>query len=225
MKLLHIDSSISGGPSASRQLTAEVVNALRDAKPGLEIARRDLELEPLPHFDSKMLAASWPENQVDDATRTEIARNAAVLEEFLASDIIVIGAPMYNFAIPTQLKAWIDRIVIAGRTFRYGQSGVEGLAKGKKVIVASSRGGLYANGTPQAAFDFQETYLRAILGFVGIDDIEFIRAEGLALGPEPRKDAIRTGFEAASAAAHRVAHSLNAQDGKTENVLKTQRVA
>jgi FMN-dependent NADH-azoreductase len=225
MKLLHIDSSISGGPSASRQLSAEAVNSLRYARPGLEIVRRDLELDPLPHYDSKMLAASWPENQADDATRDEIAKNAAVLDEFLSADIIVIGAPMYNFAIPSQLKAWIDRIVIAGRTFRYGQSGVEGLATGKKVIVASSRGGLYGNGTPQAAFDFQETYLRAILGFIGIDDIEFIRAEGLALGPEPRQEAIRAGFQAARTAAHRVAHSLNAQDGQHESVHKAQRVA
>ena len=208
MKLLHIDSSISGGPSASRQVSAEAVSTLRRALPGVEVVRRDLELDPLPHFDHKMLAASWPENKVDDSTRDELARNEEVLTEFLGADVLVIGAPMYNFTIPTQLKSWIDRIVIAGRTFRYTQSGPEGLAKGKKVIVALSRGGIYAQGSPQAAFDFQETYLRAILGFIGIDEIEFVRVEGVALGPQQREDSILAGFNAASAAAHKVAAEI-----------------
>ena len=210
MKLLHIDSSISGGPSASRQLTAEAVNTLRQALPGLEVVRRDLELDQLPHFDSNMLAANWPENQVADATRAELARNAAALDEFLTADVVVIGAPMYNFGIPSQLKAWIDRIVIAGKTFRYTEKGAEGLAKGKRVIVASSRGGLYANSAPQAAFDFQETYLRAIFGFIGIEDVEFVRAEGLALGPEPRQEAILAGLNAARATSQEVAAALHA---------------
>jgi len=209
MNLLHIDSSISGGPSASRQLSAQVVNSLRGAAPGLVVIRRDLELDPLPHFDAKMLAASWPENQTDDATRAEIAKNAAVLEEFLAADVVVIGAPMYNFTIPTQLKAWIDRIVIAGKTFRYGQEGTEGLAKGKKVIVASSRGGLYAANTPQAAYDFQETYLRVVFAFIGIGDVEFVRAEGIALSPEKREEAILAGLSVAQAAARQVADALD----------------
>ena len=208
MKLLHIDSSISGGPSASRQVSAEAVNTLRRALPGVEIIRRDLELDPLPHFDHKMLAASWPENEVSDATRVALAQNEAVLTEFLGADVLVVGAPMYNFTIPSQLKAWVDRIVIAGRTFRYTQAGPEGLAKGKKVIVVLSRGGVYAPGSPQAAFDFQETYLRAIFAFIGVGEVEFVRVEGVALGPQEREDAILAGFNAASAAAHKIAAAI-----------------
>ena len=114
-----------------------------------------------------------------------------MVDEFLDADIVVIGAPMYNFAIPSQLKAWFDRIVIAGKTFSYSEAGAKGLAGGKKIIVASSRGGLYAPGTPQEANDFQEPYLRAILGFIGIKDIEIVRAEGMAYGPEQREAAMR----------------------------------
>ena len=116
---------------------------------------------------------------------------AAALDEFLDAEIVVIGAPMYNFTIPSQLKAWIDHIIIAGKTFRYSETGAEGLAGGKKVIIASSRGGLYAPGTPQAANDFQERYLRTVLGFIGIEDIDIVRAEGLGFGPEQREAAMR----------------------------------
>ena len=214
MKLLHIDSSISGGPSASRQVSGEAANTLKRALPGVEVIRRDLELHPLPHFDRKMLAAAWPENQVDDATRAELARNEDVLREFLGADVLVIGAPMYNFTIPSQLKAWIDRIAVAGRTFRYTQSGPEGLAGGKKVIVVLSRGGIYAAGSPQAAFDFQETYLRAVFAFIGITDVEFVRVEGVALGPQQREDAILAGLNAASAAGHKMAREVLRPDKK-----------
>lgn len=210
MRLLHIDSSISGGPSVSRQVSAEVVNSLIHKVPGLTVVRRDLELEPLPHFDSKMLAARSPESKVDAATRAELARNANVLDEFLASDIVVIGAPMYNFTIPSQLKAWIDRVLIAGKTFRYTQTGPQGLMKGKKIIVVLSRGGIYMPGSPHAAFDFQETYLRTALAFIGIDDVEFVRVEGVALGPQQREDAIARGFEAASTAGHKIAAAFAA---------------
>jgi FMN-dependent NADH-azoreductase len=103
------------------------------------------------------------------------------MDQFLASDVIVIGAPMYNFSIPSQLKAWIDRIAVAGKTFRYGPNGPEGLAKGKKVVIASARGGAYGDESPA---DFQEPYLRHVFGFLGISDIEFVRAEGVAHGPE-----------------------------------------
>jgi FMN-dependent NADH-azoreductase len=112
----------------------------------------------------------------------DIARGQADLAEFLGSDIVVIGAPMYNFTIPSQLKAWVDRITVAGQTFRYGPNGPEGLAGGKKVIIVSTRGGLYSGGTAAAHLDHQETYLKAILGFLGITDITVVRAEGLAMG-------------------------------------------
>ena len=192
MKLLHVDSSISGEGSASRQLSAGVVKAFTHQAPGLEVIWRDLDADPLPHLDSRLLAAAAPDwSPTDAVTSAEAERSAAVLQEFLDSDVIVIGAPMYNFGVSSQLKAWLDRIIIAGKTFRYTEAGAVGLARGKRVIIASSRGGLYGPGMPQAAFDFQETYLRAILGFIGIDDIEVVRAEGLAYGPEQREAALR----------------------------------
>jgi len=178
MKLLHIDSSVLGENSASRSLTAAIVARLRVEHPGMEITRRDLAAQTLPHF-TPVLAEGHP----------CVARNGEILDEFLAADIVVIGAPMYNFSIPTQLKAWIDRIQIAGKTFRYTENGPEGLAGPKRVIIASSRGGIYSEG-PATAVDFQETYLRHVLGFIGIGDVEIVRAEGLAFGPEQREAAI-----------------------------------
>jgi FMN-dependent NADH-azoreductase len=115
-----------------------------------------------------------------------------MLEEFLAADVIVIGAPMYNFAISSSLKAWLDRILVAGKTFRYTANGPEGLAGGKRVIIASSRGGFYGKDTAAAAMDFQEPYLRAALGFIGISDIEFVRAEGVAVGDEQKTAALES---------------------------------
>ena len=205
MKLLHVDSSISGAASVSRQLSAAIVSTLIDAMPHLEIIRRDLDADPVPHLDSRLVAGVRPAS-ADAPARDRTS--AAVLDEFLEADIVVIGAPMYNFNIPSQLKAWLDRIVIAGKTFSYSEAGPKGLAGGKKVIIASSRGGLYAPGTPYAANDFQENYLRAILGFIGIEDISFVRAEGLAFGPEQRETAIRAAL--ASVASARFAAAMAA---------------
>ncbi|HJR11855.1 MAG TPA: NAD(P)H-dependent oxidoreductase [Rhodanobacteraceae bacterium] len=178
MKLLHIDSSVLGENSASRSLTAAIVARLRTEHPGMEVTRRDLAAQTLPHF-APVLAEGHP----------CVTRNIEILDEFLAADTVVIGAPMYNFTIPSQLKAWIDRILIAGKTFRYTEHGPEGLAGGKRVIIASSRGGIYSEG-PAAAVDFQETYLKHVFGFIGIHDAEFLRAEGLNLGVEQRETAI-----------------------------------
>ena len=197
MKLLHIDSSILGEASASRELSAAIVKALTGAMPGVEVIRRDLDANPIPHLDSRLLAAVRPDIAAASATRATDEKGAAALEEFLGADIVVIGAPMYNFTIASQLKAWLDRIIIAGKTFGYTEAGAKGLAVGKKVIIASSRGGLYAPGTPQAN-DFQETYLRTILGFIGIEDIEIVRAEGLAYGPEQREAAMRAALASVS---------------------------
>ena len=199
MKLLHIDSSVLGEASASRELSAAIVKALTGAMPGVEVIRRDLDADPIPHLDSRLLAAVRPDIAAASATRATDEKGAAALEEFLGADIVVIGAPMYNFTIASQLKAWLDRIIIAGKTFGYTEAGAKGLAVGKKVIIASSRGGLYAPGTPQAANDFQETYLRTILGFIGIEDIEIVRAEGLAYGPEQREAAMRAALVSVSA--------------------------
>jgi FMN-dependent NADH-azoreductase len=120
----------------------------------------------------------------------DIEASDAALEEFLAADVVVVGAPMYNFTIPSQLKAWIDRIAVAGRTFKYGPSGPQGLAGGKKVVIISSRGGLYGPGTPAESLDFQERYLRAVFNFLGVTDIEVVRAEGVSMSPIHRKNAI-----------------------------------
>ena len=215
-RVLHVDSSISGGPSATRQLSAEVVSVLRKTLPNIEVVRRDLELAPLPHLDSKMLAAMWPENEVDENTRAEIAKNEFVLDEFIGADIVVIGAPMYNFTIPTQLKAWIDRILIAGRTFRYTESGAIGLAGEKKVIVVSSRGGNYESGGPQASLDFQEVYLQTVFHFLGIRDLEFVRAEGTALGPKQRENAILAAFDSVPACVARIVATLKKPQTESE---------
>ncbi|MBR0643254.1 FMN-dependent NADH-azoreductase [Plastoroseomonas hellenica] len=190
MKLLHIDSSVLGDNSVSRRLSAATVTRLRQKNPGLEVTYRDLAAAPVAHFSGALLAAfgatpdSWSTEQQQD-----VAHGGAALEEFLAADVVVIGAPMYNFTVSTQLKAWIDRLAVVGKTFRYTEKGAEGLAGGKKVIIVSTRGGIYSTG-PAAAADHQEPYLRTMLGFFGITDIEVIRAEGLALGAEQKQQAI-----------------------------------
>lgn len=183
MQLLHVDSSILGANSASRQLTAEVVEAEHRRVPGLAIVYRDLASEPLGHISGGHLGAAQGSGlELPEDLKRDVALGLAALEEFLASDIVVVGAPMYNFTIPSQLKSWIDRISVAGRTFRYGPEGLEGLAGGKKVVIVSTRGGLYGADTPMALYDHQETYLKSLFGFLGITDITVVRAEGLAMG-------------------------------------------
>jgi FMN-dependent NADH-azoreductase len=192
MKLLHLDSSLLGEGSASRQLTRSIVGRLRRDHPGLDVSYRDLDATPLTHLTGADLAAArQPADSLDDVAAASVRANAAILQEFLAADIVVVGAPMYNFGIPSVLKAWIDRISIAGVTFRYTEKGPEGLSGGKRVVIASSRGGLYAEGSPFAANDFQETYLRAVFAFLGVTDVQVVRAEGLALGPEQRQAALQ----------------------------------
>ena len=172
MTILKIDSSINGQNSASRALTDSIVEQLKAANWGEQVVSRDLLAEPIPHLTLDAFADS------------------SVLEEFLAADIVVVGAPMYNFSVPSQLKAWIDRIVIAGRTFQYGPNGPEGLAKGKRVIIALARGGIYSEGSPAAALEHLETYLRGVFNFIGIEP-EFVVAEGLNLSPEHRSTSIK----------------------------------
>ena len=189
MKLLHIDSSILGQNSVSRDLSADVVTTFRAINPGLEMTRLDLAATPIEHLTAAHLAAGQGA-PVDDALKADVALGQAALEDFLASDVVVIGAPMYNLSIPSQLKAWIDRISVAGKTFRYTEKGPVGLCGGKKLIIASSRGGMYSEGAPAAGFDHQETYLKAVFSFLGITDITFIRAEGVAIGPDARSAAV-----------------------------------
>lgn len=177
MKLLHIDSSALGANSVTRELSAAVAARWRETVPGLNVDYRDLDAEPIPHLTGRSLAGADP---------AETEASERIVQQFLDADVIVLGAPMYNFGIPSTLKAWIDRIAVAGKTFRYTADGPEGLATGKHVIIASGRGGLHS-GQPS---DFQETYLRHVLAFVGVTDVEFVRAEGVAYSPQHRADAI-----------------------------------
>ena len=171
MTILHIDSSISGENSASRQLTKSLVDQLKTSQWREQVVYRDLAANPLPHLTFDAFA------------------DTAVLDEFLAADTVVIGAPMYNFTLPTQLKAWIDRLAIAGTTFHYTENGPEGLVKDKRVIIALARGGLYGEGSPAAALEHLETYLRGMFNFIGVEP-EFVAADGLAISPEQRAQSI-----------------------------------
>jgi len=180
MKLLHLDSSILGENSVSRSVSAAVVKQLKRAHPDLQETYRDLVADPLPHLTLEALA------------------DPTYVDEFLAADVVVIGAAMYNFALPSQLKAWIDRVAIAGKTFRYTEAGAQGLAGGKRVIVTLARGGHYGAGSAGAAMEHAETYLRGVFGFLGVTDLEFIIAEGIALGPDQRQTAIDGALAAAN---------------------------
>jgi FMN-dependent NADH-azoreductase len=195
MKLLHIDSSVLGPHSVSRQVSSAIVGRLRQANPGLEVVYRDLSSVPLAHLSGSHLAAAQGAASSAEV-QAELAAGRAVLDEFLAADIVVLGAPMYNFTIPSQLKAWIDRILVAGTTFKYGANGPEGLAGNKRVIVAISRGGFYGAGTPAAVGEHLETYLRWVFGFIGINNPEFISADGVQVGPEHREKALASALQA-----------------------------
>ncbi|SMF02998.1 FMN-dependent NADH-azoreductase [Pseudogulbenkiania subflava] len=189
MKLLHIDSSILGN-SVSRQLTSALVDNVRRQHPALEVSYRDLAGAEIAHLSGEIIGANFtPEADWTATQRNEKVLTDELIAEFLAADVIVIGAPMYNFSIPSQLKAWIDRVAAAGRTFKYTENGPVGLAGGKKVLVASSRGGVYS--TEQGRLmDFQEDYLKTVLGFLGITDVEIVRAEAVNMGEDQRATAI-----------------------------------
>ncbi|WP_297844394.1 FMN-dependent NADH-azoreductase [Pseudomonas sp.] len=188
MKLLHLDSSILGDHSASRQLSNSVVQAWKAVETDGQVTYRDLAKDALGHFSAATLAAGGTPGEARDAAQqAEVDNNEAILQEFLDSDVVVIGAPMYNFTLPTQLKAWIDRISVAGRTFAYDENGPKGLCGGKKVIIVSTSGGLH-EGQPSGVG--HEGYLKLLFGFIGITDLEFVFAHGLAYGDEPRANAM-----------------------------------
>ena len=196
MQLLHIDSSVLGTNSASRALSAEIAARQVALHPGMTVVRRDLAADAALHLSPAHLVV-WQGGAVeDDLLGADLAKGGTYLEELFAADIIVIGAPMYNFSIPSQLKAWIDRVVIAGKTFRYGANGAEGLlSKNKRVFIASSRGNVYAPGSPAAALEHHESYLTGVLSFIGLTDVTVVRAEGLAFGAEAREAAMRKARE------------------------------
>jgi FMN-dependent NADH-azoreductase len=190
MQLLHIDSSVLGSNSASRALSTEIVARQVALHPGIQVIHRDVAADAALHLSSAHLAA-WQGGTVQDvALGADLAKGGAYLDELFAADIIVIGAPMYNFSIPSQLKAWIDRVVVAGKTFRYGANGAEGLLENKRVFIASSRGNVYAAGSPAAALEHHESYLTGVLSFIGLTDVTVVRAEGLAFGAEAKEAAM-----------------------------------
>ena len=187
MKLLHVDSSILGTNSVSRQLTSETVAQWRENHPGTQVAYLDLALNAPAHFSADSIGIkTGVQAEPTDGQRRENALSEQLVSQFLASDVIVVGAPLYNFTIPTQLKAWIDRLAQVGRTFKYTDQGAVGLATGKTVIVVSSRGGIYSASEGGQAMEHQESYLKVIFGFFGITDVRFVRAEGVAMGETPK---------------------------------------
>jgi FMN-dependent NADH-azoreductase len=191
MRLLHLDSSILGGGSVSRILSSSIVAKLKASDASISVTYRDLAAEPIPHLSGGYLAAGQAsEMQHDPTLQADLALGSAVLEEFLAADIVVVGLGFYNFGIPSPLKAWIDRLAIVGKTVRYTDQGPQGRAGGKRVILAIARGGFYGPGTPTESFEHAETYLRGVFAFFGIPEIEVVVAEGLAVGPEVRRAAL-----------------------------------
>lgn len=199
MKLLHLDSSILGAASVSRELSADIVARLQALHPGIEVTYHDLANDPALHLSGAHLAAFAGAPAGDAGLLADVAKGGAYLDELLAADIIVIGVPMYNFSVPSSLKAWIDRISVAGKTFTYSANGAEGLLKNKKAFLASARGNVYTAGSPAAPFEHHESYLTGILGFLGVTDVTVVRAEGVAFGPEA-KDAAIAGARAQVAA-------------------------
>lgn len=187
--VLIIDSAATGDASVSRKLTDAAAETIRRRDPGARIVRRDLNAQPVPHLTGETVPAVRAGIVNSETAREALALADALVAELQEADLIVIGAPMYNFGMPSTLKAWFDHVLRAGITFRYSESGPEGLLKGKKAIVVETRGGLYSEG-PAADFDHQEPHLRTLLGFAGITDVTFVRAEKLAFGPEAAAAAV-----------------------------------
>jgi FMN-dependent NADH-azoreductase len=211
MTLLHIDSSARRN-SVSRQLTQRFVYSWKREHPGGQVIERDLTTTSLPLItDEWTLAAHSEPASLTPAQRETLSVSDTLVDELLAADTIVIGAPMYNLTVSAPLKAWIDQIVRVGRTVLYGAGGTEGVLKGKKLVVLTSRGGAFRPGTPTAQYDHQEPYLRHILGFIGLTDVTFIHAENQKPGDlaEPARAAA---FEQAQIAASATPRPVTAQD-------------
>ena len=188
-RILHVSSSPRGDASYSNQVAARLIRELKQANPQTTVTVRDLAHDPLPHIDADFVAAT----RSADGPRTErqrviLAQSDTLVDELLAADTIVIAAPMINFSVSTTLKSWFDYIARAGRTFSYSEAGPKGLATDKRVIIVSASGGVYSG--ENAAFDFQIPWLRNMLGFLGMTDVEVIRIEGTAFGPEAADKAL-----------------------------------
>ncbi|HNV60283.1 MAG TPA: FMN-dependent NADH-azoreductase [Rhodoferax sp.] len=192
MKLLHIDSSILAANSVSRQLTAQIAAQWQASHPGTVVDYLDLATAAPSHLSVDSLGFRMPPGATDlsNVQKSENAISEALVSQFLAADVVVVGAPLYNFSIPSQLKAWIDRVAQVGRTFKYTDKGPAGLAGGKTVIVASTRGGVYSTSEGGRAMEHQESYLQTVFGFLGITDVRFVRAEGVAMGEAAKAKAL-----------------------------------
>ena len=178
-RVLVIESSARQQDSISRQLTRDFVSQWQAANPTDPITLRDLAVNPVPHLDANLLGG-WmkPEDQRNGDELQALARSNELTDEVLAADVLVLAAPMYNFTIPSTLKAWLDHVLRAGITFKYTETGPQGLLTGKKAYILTARGGIHAG----ASSDHQEPYLRQVMGFIGIHDVTFIHAEGMNLG-------------------------------------------
>ena len=196
---LYLNSSVRSTGSVSRQLSGEFIEKLKVAHPGAQVVTRDLAAHPLPHLSESMVGAYFtPPEQRSDEQKQLIKQSDEVVAELMAADIVVVGAPMYNFSVSSTLKSWIDHVARAGVTFKYTETGPVGLVHGKKFVIFTSRAGVYSSG-PAQAMDFQETYLRGVLGFLGITDVSFVSAEGLAMGDEAVNSALANGRQAMDA--------------------------
>lgn len=192
--LLYVTSSLFGENSTSRRIAGEFIASWQQAHPGTQVIERDLVADAIPHLSLDTLSSlATSEAERSPAQAAAAAYADALVDELEAADTIVLAVPMYNFSIPSTLKAWIDHVARAGRTFRYTEAGPQGLLGGKKVYIVTGRGGVYSGESAARSFDFQEPYLRAVLGFLGLDDITLIHVEGLKLGPE----AAQSGLERA----------------------------
>lgn len=190
-KILLVTSSLFGDQSKSAQLASDFVAAWRGTHPGTIVAERALTPDSIPHLSLGALGALMtPAEQRTAEQRASVEFADGLIEELEAADTIVLAVPMYNFSIPSTLKAWIDHVARAGRTFRYTAAGPEGLLKGKKVFVVTGRGGVYSGDSPAKVFDFQEPYLRSVLGFLGLADVTFIHVEGLKVSPEAAEQGV-----------------------------------
>jgi FMN-dependent NADH-azoreductase len=190
-KLLLVTSSLFDADSKSGQIAGEFVEAWRRAHSGTSVVERKLTPASMPHLSLGALGALMtPADQRSAEQAADVAFADALIAEVEAADTIVLAVPMYNFSIPSTVKAWIDHIARAGRTFRYTAAGSEGLLKGKKVFVVTGRGGFYSGDSPARVLDFQEPYLRGVLGFLGLDDVTFVHVEGLKVSPEAASQGI-----------------------------------
>lgn len=188
MKVLQLDSSILGEASISRQLTRQVVERILENQPAAKVVHRELGSEPVAHLTGELLATRGTVADLLNELQNREARfDEELIAELKSADVLVIGAPLYNFTVPTGLKAWIDRIAVAGKTFHYTEKGPEGLVTGKKAVIVATSGGSYADSPVDT---MHVGYLKQVLNFIGITDIEVVRAPGLAIGAEVRAHSI-----------------------------------